>query len=403
MYADFYFDYPEIHHWGPLKATSPVVSRLAQLTYENGAMNSYAEAMVRLSFVHDYHYFNELRMDTWIDCENEGRYLIGLDDANNLIPIKDGNHPHEIQLAELFIENLQTISCFPLYYDLLEPSRKRETVQKILTYSNDPFGRDLITPEDEINLVHIDDVRTELVLRTTKIADCFEYYRMILADFRCLPDSKLDLSHDVFSIHKKAQNPEHLFFINHISGWAKHMVWESGHARTWLGPWLINKKSNKDAEFYTEVRMELIKFITEEYVETAYRALFGSDHWEDLLNTVFEQTREVEIDIVVGSGEYVDVERRNLLNHYMARHNLNDLVSVDSIHQSPANILGNYDTENLFVRGIVMIPFIAECLRFNEGQEDEGLAQFLEEQPNFTAFNIISNYSSRLITKDEQS
>ena len=121
-------------HWNPPivdEVNLVNVSQLNAKTYENRAMDSYAEAMVRLSFVHDYHYFNELRMDTWIDCENEGRYLIGLDDANNLIPIKDGNHPHEIQLAELFIENLQTISCFPLYYDSLEPSRKRETVQNI--------------------------------------------------------------------------------------------------------------------------------------------------------------------------------------------------------------------------------------------------------------------------------
>jgi|GEM_PF-4620273 len=403
MYADFYFDHPEIHHWGPLKATSPVVSRLAQLTYENGDMNSYAEAMVRLSFVHDYHYFNELRMDAWIDCENEGRYLIGLDDANNIIPIRDGNQPHEIQLAELFIENLHTISCFPLYYDLLEPSRKRETVQKILTYSNDPFGRDLITPEDEINLVHIDDVRTELVMRTTKIADCFEYYRMILADFRCLPDSKLDLSHDVFSIHNKAQNPEQLFFINHISGWAKYMVLDGGHAMTWLRPWLVGKNSTTDKEFYNNERLELIKYITEEYVEAAYKALFGSDHWADLLNTVFEQTHQIEIDILVGSGEYVDVERRNLLNHYMAHYNLNDLVSVDSIHQSPANILDDYDTENLFVRGIVMMPFVAECLQYIEGNRGDDMAQLLEDWPDFSAFNIISNYSPRVAIKDEQS
>jgi len=403
MYADFYFDYPEIHHWGPLKATSPVVSRLAQLTYEHGNMNSYAEAMVRLSFTHDHNYFNDLRIETWMNFEDEGRYLIGLDDAGNLIPILEGNQPHEILLAELYIENLGNLSCFPLYYDLLEPSRKRETVQKILTYSNDPFGRDLITPEDEINLVHIDDVRTELVLRTTKIADCFGYYRMILADFSCLPDSKLDLSHDIFSIHRKAQDTTDLFWINHISGSAKDMVFESGHARTWLGPWLVDINTKKDADFYTEERMKLIKYITEEYVEAAYKALFGSDHWAELLNTVFEQTREVEIDIVVGSGEEVDVQRRNLLNHYMARHLLNDLVSVDSIHLSPVNILDEYDTENLFVRGIVLMPFVAECLRFNEGQEDKELAQFLEEQPNFTAFNIISNYSSRIVTKDEQS
>ena len=97
---------------------------------------------------------------------------------------------------------------------------------------------------------------------------------------------------------KRLKTTEHLFFINHISGWAKYMVLDGGHAMTWLRPWLVNKKSSMDAEFYTEERMELIKFITEEYVETAYRALFGSDHWADLLNTVFEQTREVEIDIV---------------------------------------------------------------------------------------------------------
>ena len=118
---------------------------------------------------------------------------------------------------------------------------------------------------------------------------------------------------------------------------------------------------------------------------------------------MFEQTREVEIDIVVGSGEYVDVECRNLLNHFMARHNLNDLVSVDSIHQSPANILDNYDTENLFVRGIVMMPFVAECLQYIRGYRGDDLAQLLEDRPDFSAFNIISNYSFRIVTKDEQS
>ena len=121
MYADFHFQHPETHLWGPLKATSPVVSRLAQLTFERGDTSSYAEAMVLLNFEYDQHSFNELRVDAWIDCENEVRRLIGLNDEDNLVPIRDGNKDHEIQLAELFLENLDTNSCFPLYYELLEP------------------------------------------------------------------------------------------------------------------------------------------------------------------------------------------------------------------------------------------------------------------------------------------
>ena len=223
---------------------------------------------------------------------------------------------------------------------------------------------------------------------------------MILADFRCLPNSKLDLTHDVFSIHKKAQNPNHLFFINHISGWAKHMVWESGHTETWLCPWRVDEYPIQDAEFYTEERMELIKFITEEYVATAYTALFGSEHWRNLLNTVFEHIHRAELDVVVGSGEHVDVVRRNLLNHYMFLHGLNDLITGDSLHQGPADILDRYNTESIYVRGIVMMPFVAECLKYNEGNKNRDLEEFLEGQPNFLPFHIISNYASRIISKD---
>ena len=50
-----------------------------------------------------------------------------------------------------------------------------------------------------------------------------------------------------------------------------------------------------------------------------------------------------------------------------------------------------------------MMPFVAECLQYIEGNRGDDMAQLLEDWPDFSAFNIISNYSSRIVTKDEQS
>ena len=398
MYADFHSQHPETHLWGPLKATSPVVNRLAQLTFERGDTCSYLEAMILLNFKYDREKFESQIFEAWSDLGN--RHLIGLDSRHNLTPIRDGNQPHEIRIAELYIKNLDSNASFPLFYDFLEQKNNREIAQKILEYSHDPFGRDLLLPDDGQPCIHIDDVRTELVLNTTKISDCFEYYRDFLANLHQTPNSVLDLNHEVFSIHKRARNPEHLFLIGGITGWSQHMVLESGIADTWLAPWLADQQSSRDAEFYTNERMELIKFITEAYVESAYTALFGGERWADLLNTVYEHSHRAEINVVVGSGEFVDVERRNLLNHWMWIQNLNDLVSVDSIHRSPANILNRYDTGSIYVRGIVLMPFVTECLRYIEGNKNVDFEEFLEHQPDFLPFHIISNHASRIIKAD---
>ena len=421
IYADYYYNQDASYLLGPLRVSSPVLNRIAQLRYEEKEFSSYQIAKLRTQ----HHYLSKDEFVTevvWDIFPRSGVQLFQ-HDGDKIVVIEHVDSPLYTELGKIYLEAMKTPGRFPMSWDAFAGARvrmltpggvnSREIVEILVKASTDPFCLDLVT-FDYGDVVPHDLFRYEMIQKETSVSNCFAYYRTLL---ETLPEN-VDLKHPVWSIHKIAQNFGTIFDIRQANGDFQHMVFDVG--MSWLGSNL--DPQNHDLGFgdedyapdeisefqrYKDMK-DVVEYITEEYIHTAYEKLFGKHKMVQSVEFLWNELADVRILRVTGSGEYTDVEDVNLLGYLLESYDFDTHMAIGDENFS---LDAKYDTKNIVVKGLLLMPFVSECIRFDEFHSEKRnpfapkpnsefieyiQGQFTEDQKGMRAFHFVTQYTKNL-------
>lgn len=334
MYADFYFENDSSKYLGPLTISAPILSRLAQHHYESGIEKSYEIALLKL-----HHEFSQIDFkETYWDMFGEP-WITAL---NSKLIVLEGLTDLESACAQLYIDSLNSKLKFSVFIDTFDMAKWDEIRPILNEVSHCPFLSDVLDFE-EGNRIKLEELKIDKINSKTRVSDCFAFYRNLLLVEDYQPP---DLNDPGFQIHKRAGNFNSLFSVREVSGWSTH---ENYPASTWLQEFKQPNRFQKEHNRWFNPRKELIHYITQEYITTAFNALFGKKNGDACINYLFEQLHEIEVYVLIDSENGV-VEERRLLEVLFERQGFSDF-SLDEI-----------DKENIVVRGFSILPFVDSCL-----------------------------------------
>ena len=352
IYSDFFFNNHLAINLGPIRVTEPVISRTAQLHFENGDFDSYisAELNMRHKLLPIQDFVEFVKFELWeshIESSNINKTPILCVFDGKLVPIHDVPLTDtELEVANIYVRSLGTRTQFPISKDYIQPNDLNDALVLIYEHSNNPFCTDLLRPIHSENILEINQINPAKISSDTKLADCFAYYRNLLLNHT---DKNLSPEHPVLQIHKRASNFEGIFDIRYVNAMTNYEI--DDILNTWI--------ENYEPDDWYEERESLITHITTEYVFTAFEKLFGKGNDETCTDMIYDTLQDTNVHLLMDSANGV-VESVNILTWLLGKHGLNGFIDLDR-SGVPAEILYQYDMNELIERQLVIVPFVHEC------------------------------------------
>ena len=185
VYADFYFNFDNVHPdgindvvipFGPPRLKERVLDRLTQLFTEWNLWSITTEQAnidVRYQYFSRYDFRKYIR-DYMINLDDYGNEIsiIGLKNNDLSVICKNEQQPY-YYIGELYLKSFNNHKRFPINIKFLDNDKRNQSkiIQKIYSYSQDPFGIDLIEPWSKENIVHPDFIVPEKINSNTKVVD----------------------------------------------------------------------------------------------------------------------------------------------------------------------------------------------------------------------------------------
>ena len=391
IYADYYYNLNSSFLLGPMRVSTPVLNRIAQLRYEEKEFSSYQIAKLRTQ----HQYLHKSNFNIVVEQIYNGELLRDIQlfqhVGGKIVINEHENSPLYTELGKIYLEAMNTPHRFPMRWaafagdgvSILTPGRfnSKGMVEIVLKASNDPFCEDLII-FDYGEVVPHDLCKVKLIQKKTSVRSCFAYYRTLL---RTLPKN-VDLKHPVWSMHKIAQDFDSIFDIKLANrglsfGLLEDLNWgfQTNVPDTILG---LERR-------YEDIK-EVVEYITKEYVQTAYERLFGRSQMVQSIEHLWDILADARTLRVTGSGEYANAEDVHLLGYLLQLYDFNFNMNISKENFSLDDL---YDTENVIVKGLLLMPFVSESLRWHNSRLDKNFNPFAPK-PDSEFVNFIENEQS---------
>jgi hypothetical protein len=357
IYADFIStDENKKKLWGPMRSSSPIRKRIAQLRFECGDFDSYEEAFVQICFEDaPRKEWSELVRDKLFDIDifnqpNKGKqqYIVHVSKQGRLSLSPDLN-PTIKMIGKLYIENIEENRRFPLPSNLINGD-----TGILYRMGKDPFGRDVLSsPELGENLVKFNQLNVKRIHQEIEVVDCFQFYRQALMNE---PIESLKLDSPVFFIHNTAENNEGIFNLARMSAY----VWNSDPGLefdinafdTWFPEWSVGEETK-----WINPRKEHFQYIRTELVHTAFSRLFGTEDYGYYVDKLWDELSTHESHYVTNKS---DTESSEVLDYKLLDILLHD-AGIPTIRW-PMEIIDKFPIHESSIKGLLLFPFIDVCL-----------------------------------------
>jgi tetratricopeptide (TPR) repeat protein len=353
IYADFYFNQSDSFRLGPMKQSTPIVDRIAQLTSENGTYKTYDSASLLLR--HKYFSTAEFEKYLWevfAIWDNEFDNILTHDGTKIVCNQNLQNESKQSELARLYLAAMGTKKRFSLPMQHFDQEKLEPIVKDLYRISNDPFCFDLIS-FDAGNGIPLESMRIDKINSSSLVRNCFRYYRQLL---NYITPELANPSNTIFMMHTLADDYTGIFDVDLINGWFKHEV--DDVAGSWLGG---NEHDTLLPENWYMTRKSLVDHITQQYVETAYSALFGERNYQNAIEFLWNEMENLNIDVVVGGGDEVDVVEWNFIEYMLVKGQINSYGNFWD--KDTGNVRDRFDTNGHITRGFLLMPIVNKFLR----------------------------------------
>jgi hypothetical protein len=306
--------------------------------------------------------------------------IIGLGKTGLKVLAASGLQP-EHYIGSLYLQSLNTRKKFPIAVDRLDEKYRSQIISIIYNASRDPFGLDLLIPLAHENVISADTISPSKVNKATRVVDCFRYYRNLIYE-----DNKIPLDSEFLTIHEIAGDFADIFDVKYANGMMQHSASIYSNAKNWFD-------KSEDALFNDN----LIRYIVEEYVWTAYGRLFGDDIDEECIDVLWDNLHQETVYQEIGFSESLTLVEINFITMLMANDGLNNLIDID--HGGVAEILESFDTSDAVVRGLFLMPFINQCIKYRDDiptVSTEFFNEFIAKYGYWKPYEMVINYLPNL-------
>ena len=388
VYADFFIKTNESIKFGPLKLSEPVLDRISQLEFENNKHSTFkvSQLHTRFKYLPSEDFQEYLFEYTWnLNGEfGDSNSLISINKSGDLIA-SSGLTAEALSIAELYLQNLSTPKKFALIIDQLDSENRDSIISKIYDNSLDTFGLDLLRPIHFENVIPSEKIILEKLVPQTRIVDCIRYYRNMI--YSANESGPIQKSSTLLLEIEKAKNYDKIFDIQYANGMCNY---DDEGIYSWFS-------EEKDWSWFS-------KYVSDIYVKSAFKNLFGEDNYEECINIIWEEIVNQKIPIIVGRGDEEVVIERRVIIHFMEKYGLiprsgefyldsSDLIEGKEFDSPDLIESKEFDFNNITVRGIFLAPIINECILASSFLKGKCSTEMSELTETFwLPYEMVKNY-----------